>query len=132
MIAILAGCGGGTLSLTGPIVGMPVITTVPMRLTAAGGTATVRVEITGNSVLNVTNSPPRIDVKDVTGASLLGGPQPLTSLNSDPNGWAFQFSVPANTTASTIVYQAAIYAQSIGGSTGNTPFFAGAITVPER
>ena len=30
------------------------------------------------------------------------------------------------------VYQVTIFAQSIGGSTGNTPFFAGAITVPIR
>lgn len=129
-LALLAGCGGGTLSTAGPVVSSPVITTGPSPLAAAGGLVTVRVEITSTNPLNVTTNPPKIDVKDVAGVSLLGGPQPLTSLNSDPNGWAFQFRVPANTSASTIVYQATIYAQSIGGSTGNTPFYAGGIIVP--
>lgn len=131
-MALLAGCGGGTISDSGPVVGMPVITTVPRPLTANGGTATVQVEITGSSLLDVTSNPPRVDVKDVAGVSLLGGPQRLTSLNSDPNGWAFQFNVPANAGTSPKVYQITIYAQSISGARGNTPFYAGAITVPIR
>ena len=132
LLSLLSGCGGGALSLTGPTVESPTITTVPTPLTAAGGTATVQVQITGNSVLNTTSNPPQIDVKDTAGVSLLGGPKPLVSLNGSPNAWAFQFTVPANATASTVVYQATITAQSISGSTGNTPFNAGGIIVPPR
>jgi hypothetical protein len=129
-LGLLTGCGGGVLSSSGPVIGTPVITTVPTPLTNAGGTATVSVQITGDSLLNVNGNPPRIDVKDTLGVSLLGGPQPMTSLNSDPNAWVFQFNVPTNTTTSPIVYRATVFAQSISGATGNTPFFAGAITLP--
>ena len=131
-LAPFYGCGAGTPSLSGPAVSAPVITTVPMPLTFAGGTATVRVTITSTSLLNVSNNPPQIDVKDTSGASLLGGPQPLISLNSDPTGWAFQFNVPSNASTSPKVVQATIFAQSIDGATGNTPFFAGAVTIPGR
>ncbi len=132
-IFLPAGCGGGTLALTGPTDGSPGITTAPMPLTAAGGTATVQVQITGNSVLNTTSNPPQIDVKDTTGVSLLGGPKPLVSLNSSVNTWAYQFNVPANASSgSTVVYQATIYAQSISGSFGNTPFNAGGLIVPHQ
>jgi hypothetical protein len=131
--ALVAGCGGGTLTLSGPVVSAPMITTAPTPMTAAGGTAAVRVTITSASLLNLATSPPAVDVTDTSGASLLGGRQPLVSLNSDPTAWAFQFSVPSNVGGAVPkVYRITIYAQSIGGATGNTPFFAGAVTVPNR
>lgn len=128
----VAGCGGGTLTLTGPTVAEPAITTSPSPLTAGGGSANVRVRITGSSILNTSTNPPRADVRDVAGVSLLGGPQPLVNDVNDPAAWSLQFAVPANATASPKVYQITITAQSISGATGNTPFFAGAITVPGR
>jgi hypothetical protein len=129
---VVAGCGGGTLALTGPTVADPAIATSPSPLTSGGGTATVRVHITGSSILNTSTNPPRADVRDVTGVSLLGGPQPLVNDANDSTAWSIQFDVPANATASPKVYQVTITAQSISGATGNTPFFAGAITVPGR
>ena len=95
LCGMLAGCGGGTLSSSGPVVSMPVITTVPQPLTAAGGTAAVQVNISG-SLIDFTNNPPRGDVKDVAGVSLLGGPQLLNNSTSDPSLWTLHFNVPAN------------------------------------
>ena len=128
---LISGCGDASTSTAGPVVSSQSITTVPTTLTKSGGTATVTVTITSGNLLNVTTSPPTVDVQDVNGNSIIGGKQPLISLNSQQNGWAYQFAVPATTsTSGTKTYRIYIYAQSINGNTGNTPYQAGSIIVP--
>lgn len=128
---LLYGCGDAATSTAGPTVSGPTITTVPTTLTKSGGTATISVTITADNLLNVTTNPPKVDVLDVNGNSIISGKQPLNSLSSVQNGWAYQFNVPSTTSAAgTKTYRIYIYAQSINGNTGNTPYLAGSIIVP--
>ena len=126
----LAGCGGATTSILtrGPVVSAPTVTKTAPTLLKTTETVTAHVTIISNTALNVTTNTPTIDFVDPNNKSLIGGPQPLTSLNSDPTGWAYQFSVPAGAISQS--YTVIIYAQDSFGNKGNTPYTAGTITLP--
>ena len=130
LMCALTGCGGATNSTItrGPVVSAPSITKTAPTLLNTNETVTAHVTIVSNTALNVTTNTPTIDFIGPTNKSLIGGPQPLTSLNSDPTGWAYQFSVP--TAAVSQIYTVIINAQDSFGNKGNTPYTAGIITLP--
>jgi len=130
LLCVLTGCGGTTSSaLTrGPVISGPTITKTAATLLVTSETVNAQVAIVSNTALNVSTSPPTINFVDPNNKSLIGGPQPLTSLSSDPTAWAYQFSVPASAVSQT--YTVIINAQDSFGNKGNTPYTAGTITLP--
>ncbi len=139
---VLTGCGGGSGSAsttrTGPIVSSVVqsggagnnqtFTVTPAVAPQTGSIVTIRVEITNTANLDVTNNPPRINIFGPGGVSLINGPQPLTRLTSDPNGFVYQYNITSGTLMQQ--YSFTVYAQDKSGNTGNTPFNLGTQTLP--
>ncbi len=139
---VLTGCGGGSGSTnttrTGPIVSPAALgggagnnqtfTVTSAVAPQTGSIVTIRVEITNSAGLNTTTNPPRLDILGPGGVSLINGPQPLQSLNSDPNGFVYQYNITGGTLAQQ--YSFVVYAQDTSGNKGNTPFILATQTLP--
>src|SRR5690349_312762 len=70
-----AGCGGGGDN-SPPAFSRAAVVTNPANITYVGGNATVTVDVTDPA--GVTPSSVKVDVKDATGTSIIGGPQVMT------------------------------------------------------
>lgn len=134
LILCATGCGdsSGNVDNTPPTITRvgTGITTTPATLTAAGGTATIQVDITDAS--GVDSSSVKVDVT-TGGTSLLGGAQAMTSLSSVQNRWAYPATLPANTsTTADKVYSVTVTARDLRGNQVSPPYVVGIVTVPHQ
>jgi hypothetical protein len=85
-----AGCGGGGGDNTPPTISNAQITTSPSPLTYVGGNASVSVNVSDPS--GITASSVKIDVKDSTGASTIGGPQAMNPVVNPAGTFNYSFA----------------------------------------
>jgi hypothetical protein len=126
---VAAGCGGGGGDNNGPSFTNNSVVTNPAPLTHTGGNASAIVTVTDPS--GVMPGSVLVDIKDSTGASLVGGPQVMTTAGNPAGTFSFDFPVPNNSFgAANKVYVVTVTAKDTVGNAPLAPFVVGTVTVP--
>ncbi len=133
----LTGCSDSSSNFdtsNGPFVTSSTITRVGTPTVGGGQTFLYHADIAFNDPYDPAN-PPAVDIFNPSGQSLIGGRQKLQQVttpngqvNSDPNGWTYQFTLAQTAIVPTV--NTVLYAQDTSARKGNTPFTAANVTLP--